>query len=119
MAANDLRKVLQEKIGALDPKAEWVGDCVLAPQLGVQLAIESYPGIRNVTLASVGPEQDLDGWRKIETELRTALVGSKQPPNTQGLSYVFLSSLLTAGVIYSLLKGRQELAEAFREMMRM
>lgn len=119
IAASDLKETLQRCIASLDPKAEWAGDCVVSSELGIQLAIEKYPGIRNVTLASVGPEQDLDGWRKVESQLRRALADSKQPANTQGFSYVFLSSLLTAGVIYSLLNGRQELAEAFREMMRM
>lgn len=119
IAAADLRETLQQCITNLDHKAEWAGDCVVCPELGIQLAIEKHAGIRNVTLASVGPEQDLDGWRKIESQLRKALADSKQPANTQGFSYVFLSSLLTAGVIYSLLNGRQELAEAFRQMLRM
>lgn len=119
MSIGQLRPVVEQVVTELDPEARWAGDCMVAPQLGVQLAIEAYSGIRNVTLTSVGTEQDLDGWRKIEVRLRTVLADSKQLPNTQGLSYVFLSAVLTAGVVYSLLNGRQELAQAVREMLRM
>ena len=75
--------------------------------------VEAYAGVRNVTLASVGTEQDLDGWRKIENGLKRALADVQPSPNLQGLSYVLLAAMLTAGVIYSLLNGRQEIAQAF------
>lgn len=114
-----LRPILQQTIQELDPGAIWAGDCVVAPKLGVQMAIEAYAGIRNVSIASVGPDQDLEGWRRVEAQLRKSLQNSRQPANTQGFSFVFLSVVLTAGVIYSLLNGRQEIAQAFRELMRM
>ena len=119
MSSDQVRSVVKDVIGQLDPQARWAGDCVIAPGLGLQLALEAYPGIRNVTLASVGPDQDLDGWHKLKLHLQSALAGTKQVPNLQGLSFVLLSAVLTAAVVYSLLTGRQEIAQSFREMLRM
>lgn len=119
VTSHQLRPLLQQVIGELDPTATWMGDCVVSPGLGVQLGLESFAGIRNVTVASVGHEQDFDGWKKVEVKLREELRSLQVPVNGQGLSYVFLSLLLTVGVAYTLFKGHQEIAQAFRSMLRM
>ena len=119
IAPHELRSMLQDVVQELDPTANWVGDCVFAPQLGVQMAIESFTGIRNVTLASVGNEQNIDGWKKIEAGLRRIMFVNSQPRNVQGYSYVFLAVLLAGGIAYTLYNGHQEVAQAFEEMLRM
>lgn len=118
-SAEQLRPIVKEVMLQLDPEARWAGDCVVAPKLGVQMAIESYSGVRNVTLVSVGPDQNLDGWDKINHKLQTALANEKQVLNSQGLGYLFLSAALVAAIVYSLLSGRQEIAQAFHEMLRL
>ena len=83
------------------------------------MAIESFTGIRNDTLASVGNEQNIDGWKKIEAGLRRIMFVNSQPRNVQGYSYVFLAVLLAGGIAYTLYNGHQEVAQAFEEMLRM
>ena len=117
--AEQLRPVIKEVIAELDSEARWAGDCVIAPRLGVQIAIEAHSGVRNVTLAAVGPEQDLDGWEKLKNRLQRALSKESQSPNVHGISYLILSVVLTITIVYTLLSGRQEIAQAFQEMMRM
>lgn len=119
IAPNELRPIMERVLTELDPAASWVGDCVCAPGLGVQMAIESFAGIRNVTLASVGNDQNIDGWKRFETGLRRDLKANQQPPNAQGFSYVFLAMLLAGGIAYTLYNGHQEVAQAFEEMLRM
>lgn len=119
IAPQDLHSMVEDVVQELDPTATWVGDCVVAPQLGVQMAIESFAGIRNVTLASVGNDQNIDGWKQIEYGLRRVMNVNAQPPNVQGFSYVFLAVLLAGGIAYTLYSDHQEVAQAFEEMLRM
>ena len=114
-----LRPILKDVVHSLDPEARWAGDSVILPQLGIHLAIDAYPGIRNVTVASVGPEQDLNGWSKLRSRLAASLAGQAQPPNFQGVSFVVLSFVMMFAVVYSLFTGRLEIAQAFRQMMRL
>ena len=118
MSPEQLRPIVHQVVAELDDSARWAGDCVISKSLGVQMAIESNPGVRNVMLTSVGGDQDLDGWTKLRWRLQRALDGNKQMPNVQGVSYLFLSLVMAAAVAWSLLNGRQEIAQAFRDMMR-
>lgn len=114
-----LRPILKEVINELDDQARWAGDSVSLPTLGVNMAIDAHPGIRNVTLASVGTEQELNGWVKLRMRLASALRENRQPANLQGISFLVLSTVLAIAVVYSLFTGRQEIAQAFRQMMRL
>ncbi len=119
MSQNQLRPILKQVISDCDSEARWAGDCVISPRLGVQLAIECNAGIRNVMLTSVNADQDLDGWNTLYLRLRQELANNQQPRNAQGVSFLVLSAMMVAAVGYSLLTGRQEILQAFRDMMRM
>ena len=114
-----LRPVLKDVIQQIDSSARWAGDSVVLPRAGVHLAIDAYPGIRNVTLAAVGPEQNLNSWNVLRLKLAEALAHVPQPPNFQGVSFLVLSCMMMIAVVYSLFTGRMEIAQAFRQMMRL
>jgi len=71
--------VLAEVAGALDENARWAGDSLHLPALGVQLHIESFALLRNVSLMSSGPHQDHLGWRRLELALAAAWADSRSP----------------------------------------
>ena len=116
---DQLVPVLSQTVAELDSAARWAGDAVILPHLGVQLAVESYPGMRNVSLVSVGSEQDLEGWYRLRHHLEPQLTHFPVPVNTHGFSFVFLSVLLAGAIVYSLLVGKQEIAQAMQQMLRM
>ena len=118
ISASQLRVLLERVLRELDPQTSWAGNAASAPNLGVQLAVESYPGIRNVSLSSVGPEQSQDGWHHLRVHLAAELAQHTQPRNAQGASYVMLSLVLAGTVLYSVVMGQQEIAQAFVEMLR-
>ncbi len=60
---SQLRPVLSELALRLDSQARWAGDSLSLPQLGVQLHIDDFPSLRNISLASTGDEQSFSGWR--------------------------------------------------------
>ncbi len=119
ISAEQLRPILKQVVFDCDDSARWAGDCVVIPGLGVQLALESSPGVRNLSLTSVGADQNLEGWNKLKLRLASELANNKQAPNAQGMSFLFLSAVMIAAVTYSLLTGRQEIAQAVRDMLRM
>ena len=116
---DSIRTVLARVALELDPDSDWAGDSLVMPTLGVQLAVEPYVGMRNVSLAAIGPEQDLDGWQKLHERLAAELEPVRVPVNAQGFSFLFLSILLGSAVIYTLVTGKQEIAHAVRQILRM
>lgn len=119
MRADQLRPILHDISVELDADQQWAGDSLVIPNLGVQLAIEAYPGVRNVSLVAVGAEQDLDGWHRLKIALKDKLSTSVQPVNPQGLSFILLSSVLAAATIYQLMNGTQEIAQSMKDMLRL
>ena len=119
MSREQLRPLVQEEVHSIDPSAEWAGDSVVVPLLGIQLALESYPGMRNVMIVSVGPEQNLDGWQTLGQRLQLRIGETTQTSNPQGVSLILLGIMLLVATAYQLLSGKQEIAQAVREMLRM
>jgi hypothetical protein len=119
IAQDQLRPGLASVVSQLDPDARWAGDSLVMPTLGVQFHIEYYPGLRNVQLIALGAQQNLDGWRRLERALAEALATTRVPVNTHGLSLLFFALLMGGMVAYALLSGKQEIAQALRDMLRM
>ena len=66
ISVDQLRPILAEVVERMDPEARWAGDCLFLPGLGVQLHLESFGWMRNVSLVSSGPKQDYQGWSRLE-----------------------------------------------------
>ena len=84
VSAEELHPVLAEAAARLDPDSRWAGNSLALPNLGVQLHLESFDLMRNVSLASSGSRQNLDGWRRLARELATALRPVRVKPNPRG-----------------------------------
>ena len=119
LAPNQLNPLLSEVVGELDATTRWAGDSVVMPGLGVQFAIESYPGMRNISLVAIGPEQNMAGWKQLGQRLRSQLTQGTYSVNTQGFSFLFLAIILAAAIAYSLFTGKQEIAQQVKQMLRM
>ena len=84
ISADQFRPILAEVVERMDPEARWAGDCLFLPGLGVQLHLESFGWMRNVSLVSSGPKQDYQGWSRLEAELAAALRSIEVPWNLAG-----------------------------------
>ncbi len=51
---DQFRPLMSEIALKLDDQARWAGDSLVLPKLGVQLHIDDFPMLRNITLKSVG-----------------------------------------------------------------
>jgi len=113
----ELHPVLAEAASRLDPDSRWASNSLSMPNLGVQLHLESFDWMRNVSLASSGSRQNLDGWRRLARELAAALRPVRVKPNPRGVGLLVVGVLLLAGCLAHLVRNPAELAYAVDEVL--
>ena len=79
ISVNQLRPILAEVVERMDSDARWAGDCLFLPGLGVQLHLESFGWMRNMSLVSSGPKQDYQGPMRWTSKCRAAFPVSGPP----------------------------------------
>ena len=102
----------------MDDEARWAGDSLVLPRLGVRLHLEVLPIMQNVQLASTGGRQSLDGWHKLESELRRSLGTIETTPNPRGPTLMAVAMLICLLIAFSLVQNQQAVQQALREMLR-
>lgn len=115
-SAEEFRPVLVEAVMPLDPEARWAGDSLLLPQLGVQLHLDEFSLMRNVSLVSSGGRQNLESWRRLATSVRRGMKSLCVQPNPRAAGFFLLAILLFGGALTHLLRHPQELAEAIQQV---
>ena len=114
-----VRPVLAEIAERLDGEVRWAGDSVVLPQANIQLHLEPYPPMRNVSLVAIGERQSYTGWQRLERELRTALRATEVPRNPRGFSFLAIGLLMASWPLYLTLRDGQAVAQGLRQMLRM
>ncbi len=117
ISVDQLRPILAEVVQRMDTEARWAGDCLYLPGLGVQLHIESFSGMRNVSLLSAGPKQDYQGWSRLETELAAALRGTEVPWNLRGLALLAVGAAVVVLLGWAIVYDPQGIARTVFEML--
>jgi hypothetical protein len=112
VSGEELHSVLAEAANRLDADSRWAGNGLVLPNLGVQLHLETFHVLRNVSLTSSGHEQNLDGWRRLARELAAALRPVRVKPSPWGVGMLLAAALLMAGSMTLLVNHPQELAHA-------
>ena len=113
-----LRPILGDLANQIDGKSRWSGDNLLIPSIQVQLHLEALPLLMNVQLVSTGPRQSYEGWRKLEQKLKTSIGEVRTRPNSFGIGLFILAGSMATGTAIWMLSQQQEVANAFKEMMR-
>ena len=123
--ADQLRPTLGTIVGQLDKEARWVGDCLVMPQLAVQLQIEMSDYLKSAQLISAGsmPEgqtyESYAGWRKLELAVRTALRSSQVGRNRQGIGMILAGLGLLSLITAYLTRDPSGVAQGFWQMLRL
>ena len=99
-------------------RAQWSGDNLSSRVLGVQLHIENMAILKNMQFVSVGADQNLAGWRHLETELAAALRESRGTPNPYGVSLLSFGLLMCGIITYHLARDPAGVQHALNEMLR-
>jgi hypothetical protein len=116
VSIEELHPVLAEAASRLDADSRWAGNGLVLPNLGVQLHLESFDLMRNVSLVSSGSQQSLDGWRRLARELAAALRPVRVKPNPRGVGFLLAAALLLVGSLAHLVSHPLELAHAVEQV---
>lgn len=116
ISIEELHPVLAEAASGLDPDARWAGNHLTLPGLGVQLHLDSFDLMRNVSLVSSGGRQNIDGWRRLAGELSRTLLRVHVKMNPRALSFLLVAGALLTLSITQMLNQPVELARAMREV---
>ncbi|MCA9246482.1 MAG: hypothetical protein KDA42_05180 [Planctomycetales bacterium] len=119
VTSQQLRPLLSEIATRLDPAARWAGDSLYVPELGIQLRLEEFLAMRNVSLMSNGENQSLAGWRRLAGELHSALGQLSTSSNPRGASLVVCGCVLTIVCLYRSMEDIQALAQGMQEFLRL
>lgn len=117
ISIDELRPILVDMVNNLDPKAEWAGDSLALPTLGVQLHLDAAPTVRNVSLVASGPGQYYLGWRKLEAALRPSLARFEVPRNTRCLALLAAGVILVVILTAAVVADPHQVAQSMGEML--
>ncbi len=113
---DELRPVLAETARSIDPQARWAGDSLTLPTLGIQLHLESFDLMRNVSLVASGGQQDLAGWRRLAGELYQRLEPLRVSSNPRALGILLAAAILLAVSTLHMLSNPQHVVQAMQEI---
>ncbi len=119
VSPSQLRAVLSEVAHRLDGEARWAGDSLALPRLNVQLHVDSFDSMRNVTLVSSGNEQSYGNWRRLEGALRAALGEITVPRNPRGYTLVVMGLLMMVGLTFKVVQNPQAVAQGLIQLLRL
>jgi hypothetical protein len=116
ISAEELHPILAEAAARLDPAARWAGNQLSLPGVGVQLHLDSFVAMRNVSLVASGGRQSLDGWRRLARELAPALRTMRVKSNPRSIGFLFVSFVLLAASVTYLFVDQAAVMQAMNEV---
>jgi hypothetical protein len=113
---DELHPGLAEVAGRIDPEARWAGNHLSLPRLGVQLHVDGFHLMRNVSLVASGGEQNIEGWQRLARELAVTLRSVRVKPNPRAAGFLLAAIGLVAVSLHQLLHHPVELARAVQQV---
>ncbi len=117
ISIEQFRPILGELVGRLDTEARWAGDSLALPSLGVQLYLDRTPWMRNVSLVSAGPKQDVQGWGRLASALTAALRDVEVPRNFRGVTLTSVGAFLGLLVAWSVACDPQTVSQTLFDLL--
>ena len=78
----------------MDAGAHWAGDSLALDGWRLDLRIEAFAAMSNVSLIANGDHQSPTAWRRLEQSLRQALAGARARRGRRGAVMIALGTLL-------------------------
>ena len=98
VSLEELRPILSKIAMELDPKSRWIGDALVIPRLNIHMHVEAVESLRNVQMLAGGNQQSIEGWLRMERELKQHLAKVSVGPNVMGVPFLIASALLAVVV---------------------
>jgi len=117
ISTDALRPILAEVAVGLDPGARWAGDSLCLPAFAIELHLEGFAAMRNVSVIAANPGQDPDKWRRLEIALAGAIRPIRVSPNPRGAVLVAIALGMMAVCLVLIAADPQGVTEGWRAMM--
>ena len=119
ITTDQLRPLLATTVKQLDPEMRRAGQCLIMPQLDIQLTVEPAGPLRCVQLVAAGPSQDAAGWRKLEIALAGSLKASHAPVNWYATILMAFAVGIGAIITVRMASDPQLVSQQLQEMLRL
>ena len=119
ITTDQLRPLLATTVKQLDPEMRRAGQCLIMPQLDIQLTVEPAGPLRCVQLVAAGPSQDAAGWRKLEIALAKSLKASHTPVNWYATILMAFAVGIGAIITVRMASDPQLVSQQLQEMLRL
>lgn len=107
VSLEELRPILSKIALELDPKSRWIGNALVVPQLKVHMHVEAVEWLRNVQMLAGGNQQSMEGWLRMERELKQHMVKVAVGPNVMGVPFLIVSGLLAVAAATFLIRDAE------------
>lgn len=117
VSPEQLRPALAEVVARLDQESRWTGNCLLMPQLGVQLVVEPTENVKNVQLISAGRDQNYASWRILANALSQGLRKSRGERSLYGVFLLGIGLAMAGLMTATLIMYANEIRESLHDML--
>ncbi len=99
ITVEQLRPLVAEVVGSLDPAARWAGESVALPTRGLQVHLDGNGSMRTVNIVAVGERASSENWSEFCRRLRRATVQLRvrSSPWAPAFALAAVAVLLSAG----------------------
>ncbi len=115
----ELADLLTEVIRPLDGQAQWIGENLIVPSLGLEVRLEKLTVMRNAILVALGNQPNPEGWNRLAAAVTQQLGQLQVQPNARGVTFVLIGLMLIITVAWESVSQSHEIAQAFFEMLRL
>jgi hypothetical protein len=116
VSLDELRPLLCEVALALDAEARWAGSSLSLPRLGVELHLEEFPALHNVSLVAANDRQRFEGWQRLERALRARLAQLLVARDPRGVLLIAAGLLLFSATYARIAFDPVATVQAFEQM---
>ena len=118
VSLDELRPLLGEVALGLDAEARWAGASLSLPRLGVELHIEEFPAMHNVSLVAANDRQRFEGWQQLDRALRLRMAQLPVARNPRGVLLLAAGLLLFSAAYARVAFDPIATEQAFKQMIR-
>ena len=109
---------LEQDCVGVDPKSRWIGDALVIPQLKIHMHLEAVEWLRNVQMLAGGNQQSMEGWLRLERELKQHMEKVAVGPNIMGIPFIIASAALAITVASYLIMDTEAVKVAWDNFFR-
>ncbi len=117
ISPEQLRPALDAAAQRIDHEANWAGNALSLPLARVNLHVESFSPLGNVSLIANDADQSFGNWRRLERCLRDSLQNTETSAQPYGIWMFLIGCMILAGLTFWIVDDPQTIAQSLKRML--